>query len=43
MAVEEVAPSEDLMREHGVLSRLLLIYEEIIRRCEAHQAVPQRH
>ena len=25
---EEVAPPEDLMREHGVLNRILLIYEE---------------
>ena len=29
---EGVAPAEDLMREHGVLSRLLLIYEEILRK-----------
>lgn len=29
---EEVAPLEDLMREHGVLNRLLLIYEEALRR-----------
>jgi hemerythrin-like domain-containing protein len=27
---EEVSPGEDLMREHGVLSRVLLIYDEII-------------
>ena len=26
--VEEVSPAEDLMREHGLLNRLLLIYEE---------------
>lgn len=26
----EVSPIEDLMREHGVLNRVLLIYEEII-------------
>jgi hemerythrin-like domain-containing protein len=25
---EEVSPAEDLMREHGLLNRLLLIYEE---------------
>ena len=30
----EVAPPEDLMREHGVLNRILLIYEESIRRLE---------
>lgn len=29
---EEVSPAEDLMREHGVLRRILLIYEEILRR-----------
>jgi hemerythrin-like domain-containing protein len=28
----EVTPIEDLMREHGILNRLLLIYEEIINR-----------
>ncbi len=28
-AVEQVSPPEDLMREHGVLRRTLLIYEEI--------------
>lgn len=26
----EISPAEDLMREHGALSRLLLIYEEIM-------------
>ena len=34
---EEVAPAEDLMREHGVLNRLLLIYEEALRRLGARQ------
>ena len=29
---EEVGPTEDLMREHGVLNRILLVYEEIDRR-----------
>lgn len=29
---EEVAPAEDLMREHGLLNRILLIYEESERR-----------
>jgi hemerythrin-like domain-containing protein len=28
----EISPVEDLMREHGVLARILLIYEEIISR-----------
>ncbi len=32
---EEVAPGEDLMREHGVLNRILLIYEEGLRRLDA--------
>jgi hemerythrin-like domain-containing protein len=30
--VEEVSPMEDLMREHGVLNRVLLIYDEILAR-----------
>ncbi|MGE5445587.1 MAG: hemerythrin domain-containing protein [Ignavibacteriales bacterium] len=29
---ERVASAEDLMREHGVLNRVLLIYEEVLRR-----------
>jgi hemerythrin-like domain-containing protein len=29
---EEVSAPEDLMREHGILNRVLLIYEEAIRR-----------
>ena len=28
----EISPIEDLMREHGVLARILLIYDEIIKR-----------
>ncbi len=32
-AAEDIAPPEDLMREHGVLRRILLIYEEYARRC----------
>ena len=31
-AEEDVTPAEDLMREHGVLNRLLLVYEEAERR-----------
>lgn len=34
---ESVTPSEDLMREHGVLNRILLIYEEGARKLEAQQ------
>jgi len=36
----EVSPPEDLMREHGVLGRILLIYEEIIKRLIEDQALP---
>lgn len=35
-----VTPPEDLMREHGVLKRILLIYREGIRRLQAEQQVP---
>lgn len=31
---EEISPAEDLMREHGVLNRILLIYEEGVRRLD---------
>jgi hemerythrin-like domain-containing protein len=31
-AEEDVSPPEDLMREHGALNRILLIYEEFLRR-----------
>lgn len=34
---EEVSPAEDLMREHGVLDRVLLIYEEGLRRLNSKQ------
>jgi hemerythrin-like domain-containing protein len=37
---EEVSPVEDLMREHGVLRRLLLIYEEVTRRIENQEPFP---
>lgn len=37
---EEVSPAEDLMREHGVLNRLLLVYEEGLRRLEGHKDLP---
>lgn len=39
-AEEEVSANEDLMREHGVLSRLLLIYQEIASRIENFQEFP---
>ncbi len=36
----EVGPPEDLMREHGVLKRILLIYGEALRRIDAKQDFP---
>src|SRR5271166_1633990 len=36
---EEVGATEDLMREHGVLNRILLIYEEGLRRLRAKEEV----
>lgn len=38
---EELPLTEDLMREHGVLNRVLLIYEEIIRRIEGNELPEQ--
>ena len=37
---EEVSPAEDLMREHGVLKRVLLAYGEAIQRIDANQDLP---
>jgi len=37
---EEVSPGEDLMREHGVLKRILLIYGEAVRRIGAEENFP---
>lgn len=37
---DKVSPPEDLMREHGVLKRILLIYGEAIRRMSASQELP---
>jgi len=37
---EEVGAAEDLMREHGVLNRVLLIYEEGLRRLHGKEEVP---
>jgi len=39
-AEEEVSPAEDLMREHGVLKRVLLVYEETLRRLHAGEELP---
>jgi hemerythrin-like domain-containing protein len=38
-AEEEVSPTEDLMREHGVLRRILLVYGDVIRRVDAGNPV----
>src|SRR5437667_2014322 len=35
-----VSPPEDLMREHGVLKRILLIYGEAIRRIDGREDLP---
>jgi hemerythrin-like domain-containing protein len=37
---EEVSPAEDLMREHGILKRVLLIYREGIRRIDSKENLP---
>jgi hemerythrin-like domain-containing protein len=37
---EGVTASEDLMREHGVLNRILLVYEEGLRRMDAQKDIP---
>ena len=36
----DVSPGEDLMREHGVLKRILLIYSEAARRLHAKEDLP---
>ena len=37
---DEVSPTEDLMREHGVLRRILLVYGESARRLDGNQPLP---
>ena len=39
-AQEDVSPAEDLMREHGVLKRVLLVYGEALRRLDARENLP---
>jgi hemerythrin-like domain-containing protein len=39
-ALEDIAPPEDLMREHGVLNRVLLIYDEIQHRLNVGKEFP---
>jgi hemerythrin-like domain-containing protein len=36
---DDVSPTEDLMREHGVLRRLLLVYGEASRRLDAGEGI----
>jgi len=36
---EDVSPAEDLMREHGVLKRVMLVYDEVLRRWGKNQDV----
>src|SRR6185503_20947073 len=36
----DVAPGEDLMREHGVLRRVMFLYDEAAERLEAGQKPP---
>lgn len=36
----EVGPAEDLMREHGALNRILLVYDEVAHRIEAREPAP---
>jgi len=37
---EDVSPAEDLMREHGVLKRVLLIYRNIVERIDGNREFP---
>ena len=37
---EEVSPNEDLMREHGLLERILLVYEESAVRLDGGRELP---
>jgi hemerythrin-like domain-containing protein len=37
---EEVSPADDLMREHGVLKRALLVYKECVSRLDRHKELP---
>jgi hemerythrin-like domain-containing protein len=37
---EDVSTNEDLMREHGILKRVLIAYDDIIRRIRAGQDFP---
>jgi hemerythrin-like domain-containing protein len=43
IGIEEVSPVEDLMREHGGLNRILLIYDECLRRLGAKKELDPSH
>jgi len=36
---DDIPPTEDLMREHGILRRILLVYDEAVRRLAADDAI----
>ena len=36
----DVSTNENLMRQHGILKRVLLMYDEVIRRIDAKQDFP---
>lgn len=36
----KVSTNEDLMREHGILKRVLLVYDEVSRRIDANESFP---
>lgn len=37
---DAVSPGEDLMREHGILKRVMLVYDEVLRRFDGGSEVP---
>jgi hemerythrin-like domain-containing protein len=37
---DEVTPAEDLMREHGVLRRVMYLYDEAAQRLDGHRELP---
>jgi hemerythrin-like domain-containing protein len=37
---DDVGPTEDLMREHGILRRVLGVYDEVVRRAAAREPIP---
>jgi hypothetical protein len=38
----DISPAEDLMREHGLLQRILLIYGDCVLRLQANQDLPPK-